>query len=729
MAGAKRFEGVSICWLMLAVALMVPSVQAQAMPPAKVVTDFLEARALVERRPAEAYRLAATLPEIEGADEVRWQLRHDAARAAGLDSEAVQALEALERSTERQGERFEVRLERAELLAKLGQRDAAQTLVSVLLRERDEIKGPWLERRDEQARLLRLAHDLAVAAGRTEAARGFATSLLVELPAEIPTKAPGLSVTPEALSDGQRWRRAGNQFDGWDYAGARAEYERVKNNPERHDEAIWKLGLIGLRKLRDRPAEAEQYFLELSQPGKPRAEASLFLLARAYMVQERYDEARSALAEYVRRYPKGEEVMLADYFAGWLFYDHRENEQAIVGFNAFIDKYGRKAEKSSYVYGFRAWAYMRLGQWEKAIESWDTLLPFGNPLMEGKAYYWQAYAQAKLGKKELAIARLDRLRDRWPLTYYGMLGEQLRAELSGGDARASAVWWPRGGGATNDAPRVDVYAATFAGLKPEERQHWERVKTLAALGEGSAARSGFAPLRTRLLTMVPRDEKQAWTHALDLMVGDYHHMWQDSWNSIAGFPGMVSPTALRSVMAYPRAYREVVEGVASEFGLYPGFVYSIMRQESRFNPAQISGTDAMGALQMQPETARKVASEIGVTFNLATFPRPEVGFRYSGFYMRKLVDNFSGLYVPAAAAYNTGPGPIARWFRKNPDATFPWLIEEFEYNEGRAYGRKVVEHMLRYLYLYEPDAAVRGAVLDKMFPLSRDITLPDDVGY
>jgi hypothetical protein len=447
------------------------------------------------------------------------------------------------------------------------------------------------------------------------------------------------------------------------------------------------------------------------------------------MVQERYDEARSALAEYVRRYPKGEEVMLADYFAGWLFYDHRENEQAIVGFNAFIEKYGRKAEKSSYVYGFRAWAYMRLGQWEKAIEAWETLIPMGNPLMEGKAYYWEAFAEWKLGRKERAVARLDRLRERWPLTYYGMLGEQLRAEMTGTDARASAVWWPRGGGAASDRPRVDVYAAKFARLKPEERAQWERVKTLAALGEGAAARSGFAPLRARLLTMVPRDEKESWTHALDLMVGDYHDMWKGSWNSIAGFPGMISPTGLRSVMAYPRAYREVVEGVSSEFGIYPGFVYSIMRQESRFNPAQISGTDAMGALQMQPETARKVASEIGATFNLATFPRPEVGFRYSGFYIRKLVDNFSGLYVPAAAAYNTGPGPIARWFRKNPDATFPWLIEEFEYNEGRAYGRKVVEHLLRYLYLYEPNAEVRGAVLDKMFPLSRDIVIPEDVGY
>ena len=708
--------------------LLLPAA-AQAMPPADVVARFLEARSLVERRPEEAYRLAVTLPTIDGADEVRWQLLHDAARAAGLDREAVTSLEALERSTASDSERFEVRLERAELLARIGSTEAAATLCGTLLRERDDIKGSWLERRDEHARLLRLAHDLAVAEGRTQDARGYATSLLVELPAEGPSRAPGLLVTPEALSDAQRWRRAANQFDGWDYEGARAEYERVKAQPERHDEAIWKLGLIGLRKLRDRPAEAEQYFLELSQPGKERAAESLFLLARAYMVQERYDEARSALAEYVRRYPRGEEVMQADYFAGWLYYDHRENEQAIPGFNAFIEKYGRKAEKSSYVYGFRAWAYMRLGQWEKAIESWETLVPFGNPLMEGKAYYWQAYAQVKLGNLDAAEERLDRLRQRWPLTYYGMLGEQLRASMRGADASASKVWWPSGGGQANDRPRVDVFKAKFDRLRPVERTQWERVKTLAALGEGAAARAGFSPLRKRLLTMVPKGEKEAWTHALDLLVGDYHHMWESSWNSIAGFPGMISPTALRSVMAYPRAYRPVVEEVASEFGLYPGFIYSIMRQESRFNPAQISGTDAMGALQMQPETAKKVASELGITFHLATFARPEVGFRYSGFYMKRLVDNFSGLWVPAAASYNTGPGPIARWFRKNPGVGFDWLIEEFEYNEGRAYGRKVVEHMLRYLYLYEPDARIRGEVLDKAFPLSRDIALPDDVGY
>ena len=97
--------------------------------------------------------------------------------------------------------------------------------------------------------------------------------------------------------------------------------------------------------------------------------------------------------------------------------------------------------------------------------------------------------------------------------------------------------------------------------------------------------------------------------------------------------------------------------------------------------------------------------------------------------MRATALVLAALIVPMAAAYNTGPEPIARWFDESPDASFPWLIEEFAYNEGRNYCRKVAEHFLRYLYVYEDDDARRKELLDKLFPTSRDISIPDDVGY
>lgn len=700
-----------------------------AVPPATVVETFQKARQLVETDPVQAWELAQQIPKIPEAEDVRLELLVDASLKSLHIEEAIKTIEELEGVLKDKSAIFERRLERAELLAMLGKTDEAKKLVSTLQRQRSDVSGRGGERRFIFSRLHRLQHDLAEATNNDKEARRLAVEMLISFPAEIATKREGLAATPDDLSQNQRLLRARNLNDSWDYHAARVEYERLKNVAAHREEALWNLGLIGLRKLRDRPAEAEKIFKELSAPGGRYAEDSLFFLARAYMVQERYDDARKTYAEYSKRYPRGKESMLVDYYKGWLYYDHRENEKAIAGFDEFIEKYGRRSSRSSYIYGFRAWAFMRMNQWQKAIDAWDTLIPFGNPLVEGKAYYWQAYAYKQLGQNDKAISRIDRLRQRWPLTYYGMLGEQLRAEIEGKDARASRVWWPEGGGNTDDSPRVDVEKFNSSGLSAAEKQQWERVKTLSALNERHKAREGFGPLEKRILSQVPAKEKDAWIHALGLLVGDYNDMYTTAWNSITGYPGMIESGTLRAAMSYPRAYRRIVEDVAAEFDLYPGFIWSIMRQESRYKPGAVSGTDAIGALQMIPQTARKVAQDLGTVFNIATFFRPEVGFRFSGYYMRKILDTFGGLWVPTASSYNTGPGPIARWFKKNPDVSFAWLIEEFEYNEGRAYGRKVAEHMVRYLYLYESDPEVRAQVLDNLFPLSRDIEIPDDVGY
>lgn len=700
----------------------------QALPPENVVENFKEARRLVEEDPAKSWELASALPKITHAEDARLELQYDSALRAGHLDEALRALEALEKEIQNPSDLFIRELERAELLVALGRLDAAKALVNTLKKRKSRVRGRYSERRFLWARLERLDHDLALSEDDKKRAKRIALNMLVTLPAEIATKREGLSATPDELSEAQRLRRARNLEDAWDYQAAREEFERFRNTKHR-EEALWNLGLIGLRKLRDQPKEAEEIFKELSKPGGKYAEDSLFLLARAYMVQERYDDARKVYKEYAERYPRGKEMVLVDYYDGWLHYDHRENEKAIEGFDRYIAKYGRRSSRSSYIYGFRAWAFMRMNQWEKAIDAWDGLVPFGNPLVEGKAYYWQAYAHNELGQKDKAIDRLDRLRKRWPLTYYGMLGEQLRAQIEGKDPRASKVWWPEGGGDTDDSPRVDVHSANIPGLSAADKRQWERIKTLSALNERHKARDEFGPLEARILARVPAGDRDAWIHALGLLVGDYNEMYSTAWNSITGYPGMIESGTLRAAMSYPRAYRQIVEGVAEEFGLWPGFIWSIMRQESRYKPGAVSGTDAVGALQMIPQTARKVARDLGTVFNIATFFRPEVGFRFSGHYMRKLLDTYSGLWVPAASSYNTGPGPIAKWFRKNPDVEFAWLIEEFEYNEGRAYGRKVAEHMLRYLYLYETDPEVRANVLDNLFPLSRDIEIPEDVGY
>lgn len=704
---------------------------ASALPGEATIESFKEARSLLEDDPGRAYEIAIALDRLEHADDARLHLIAEAALKSQRVEEALKWLKEFEEATPSANERFEARLERAELLAVLGRVEDADSLAKKLRREQRRIRVRSADRRFLRSRLLRLRHDLALASEDESAARGLAEDLLIYYPSEVGTLRAGLAKTVDDLSTRERYRRAQQLVDSWGYKAARVEYELLIDIDEYEEEARWNLGEIGLRKLRDRPKEAEAFFKELANSNSKYAEKALYYVARAQMKQEQYDEARKTFETYKKRYPRGNYALLADYYGGWLHYDHRENEKALVGLKAFIDKRGIWASKITYVTGFYSWALMRLERWEEAIDAWEDMFRYGNPLVEGKARYWRAVALHKLGRDDEAIEGLDTLRERWPITYYGMLGEQLRAKIQGKDPRASKVWWPKGGGNLDDSPRLDVVNYDYGGLPKSLSEDWQRVLSLALIGEKHRARDELDGIYKSLKRRVKSDDEHAWIHAVGRLVGDYNPMYAEiaGRQGISGRPGMIESDTLEAAMYYPRAYREIVDQVAEEFGLYPGFIWSIMRQESRYKPGAISYTDAIGALQMIPKTARKVARDMGTVYNVATFFRPEVGFRFSGFYMRKLLDVFDGLWVPAAAAYNSGPEVVARWFKKNPEAEFAWLIEEFEYNEGRAYCRKIAEHMLRYLYLYESDEKVRAEILDDMFPLSRDITIPEDVGY
>ncbi|MEM1347363.1 MAG: transglycosylase SLT domain-containing protein [Myxococcota bacterium] len=714
-----------------------PPPDALAAPPRSLAPDdpraktYRRARRMIEEDAERAYALARDLRRFPYAEQMRLELLADAATAAAQVGDAIgYHLQIAKESGERERS-FRARLDAAELAILWGDEARARRLSAELYAERKKLTGRYSTRRHMAARAVRLRHDLALAESPSEpnaAARSHARDLLTFYPSERATRRPGLALDVGELPKRSRFLRAKALYRSWSYLEARQEFRPLEDHPSYGEEAKWHLAQIALNKERDDPQEAERLFGELRTTGTYAAEAQ-YQYARALMRQERYAECIDMLEEYVRRFPSGPRVERAYYYFGWLPYDHRDNVKAIRELQRYIDKYGRKGRRSTYVYGFLAWAYMREERWGEAIAAWKDLLPYGNPIVAGKAYYWMAYASHQMGEDRDAFATLETLRKRYPVSYYGVLGEQLRAEIEGRDARASQVWFPEGAGAYPAEPVVSLADFEDARLDPTSRRIWREVETLVALGEDNRARDALAPIYDAVLRVVPSGERRKWIHALGYYVDDYNSMWKVSAGTISYVPPAPDRDKLRSAMAYPRAYEDTVEMVAEEFGLPVYLVWAIMRQESRYKPSAISHTDAVGALQMIPKTAKLVARDLGIVYNPRTFHFPEVGFRYSAFYMRKLLDVFDGLLVPMAASYNSGPTVVARWFRRNPDASFAWLIEEFEYNEGRAYCRKVAEHMTRYIYLYEKDPQRRGELLDKLYPLSRDITLPEDVGY
>ncbi len=681
---------------------------------------YLLGRLLTERGDARGLAHLEALPApFEDFDELRLLWLARAQVLAGRGGEALATIERfLKVAPKAPGttaeEAPELRLERARLLRAAGQDEAALAALAEVIDG-----GP----RWARARALRTRAEFLRASDPARADE-VERRLLVAYPSEKATLAPGLRATEGSLTVDEKMTRARNMMARWDYERARVLFRGLVDHPRYGEEARWSVGVIGLEKLRDAAEEPREMFRGLAERAGKHREGALYRLMRTYIKEDRYAEALEVADRYDRLYPKGEHREAVAYYRAWLPFDERRCEAAM---DAYIRAFGNRR---SLVRGFKAWCFIRAEDWRGAVAAFEELVPYGNPLVRGKAWYWQAYALDKLGRRGEAKEKLAKLQRDYPLTWYAMLGLQLEAKWAGRDPRASKLPWPKGGGRPAVRSALTASGWTAPKLAGATAERFARVRRLVELGEVDRARELYRGVRAAVERAVPKAEREAFILFMGAQVEDFKHGWQTVSNGqLAAMTDMPRAGDVRWLLGYPEAYAPLVERLGARFGVYPRFVYAVMRQESRYNPAAISHTDAVGALQMIPPTAERVALELGTAYDERTFWRPPVGFPFSFKYLANHLALWRGNLVLTAASYNAGPAPVARWLAENPGQPLAFVVEEISYSEARNYSRKVAEHLLRYLYLYEPDAKVRGQVLDALFPVALNVPVPADPGY
>lgn len=135
----------------------------------------------------------------------------------------------------------------------------------------------------------------------------------------------------------------------------------------------------------------------------------------------------------------------------------------------------------------------------------------------------------------------------------------------------------------------------------------------------------------------------------------------------------------------------------------PAIAYGIMRQESSFDPTAVSGSGAMGLMQLMPSTARRTAKQSGLP-DLNLFD-PSQNMALGSFYLAGLIQQFGNCLPLAIAAYNAGPNNVANWLAENGDpelgahpggANIIDWIEEIPFAETRNYVQRVTESIVIY---------------------------------
>lgn len=312
------------------------------------------------------------------------------------------------------------------------------------------------------------------------------------------------------------------------------------------------------------------------------------------------------------------------------------------------------------------WIALRhLNEPQKALSHFAAIAQgSANPFVKARAAYWQGRAAEAAGRQSEARTHYQQGAG-FPLTYYGQLA---RARLGSGDMPL------REPSTTERVAHSDLVRA---------------VEILYALGERDL-------VVTVMADVADRTQDVGTLRALaelTLRQEDARAMVQLGRDAVGhGLP--FDP------YAFPTVGIPAYTPIGGE--LEPSLVYAIIRQESAFNPKTVSSANALGLMQVTPDTARLIAAKSKIPFDQKRLLEDTVyNVQIGAAELADLVQFYRGSYVLAFAAYNAGRGRVNQWITRYGDPRSPKIdpvdwVERIPFAETRDYVQRVMENVQVY---------------------------------
>jgi soluble lytic murein transglycosylase len=299
------------------------------------------------------------------------------------------------------------------------------------------------------------------------------------------------------------------------------------------------------------------------------------------------------------------------------------------------------------------------------------------------AQYWLGRIYEKTGKTAEALAVYRGLIGRSPSSYYGWRAWFRQQELTG---KGMDPWF-----AVQPGRKVDDVSIRWADLLgKQERQ------LLAGNGKGTALPREIMdwPENVRELLFLRQFEVADWTAAvgkspnMKAWMSHLQQRYRDSIRQEQGEPHL----------NYPLGYAASLVNSAQRNRIDPLLLAALVREESRYDPQIKSYVGATGLAQLMPSTAQWVSKQVP---DVAGKPLtdPNTNLQLGGWYLAYTIKAFDGNAMNGVAAYNGGPGAVARWkrgFSGDPDE----FVESIPYTETRLYVKKVFSSYWNYVKLY-----------------------------
>lgn len=308
-----------------------------------------------------------------------------------------------------------------------------------------------------------------------------------------------------------------------------------------------------------------------------------------------------------------------------------------------------------------------------------------------RAEYWRARALEAGGRADSAYAAYESIVSAEPLGWYAILsrGRLVRA------GRTDPP--PLTGAALPDEPAPIFALPTDAAFYASLGLDRDAADALVHAAADPHRSDGTRALSTAYLSL-----------------GDFHDAYR-----ITAASGLLDhpPTGAAAWAwdaAYPRAFEPAVTEAARITRIGAPLIWSVMRQESAFEPEVVSYADAIGLMQLMPATASAVASRTGTPYARNVLYDATTNVRLGAAYLAELHRRYG---VPLCfAAYNAGEHRVEEWNARGERDLDRW-VEDIPFAQTRNYTRRVSASLAHYLYRDAPDAG---------WP---DLGMPERVGH
>ncbi|MGH9476862.1 MAG: transglycosylase SLT domain-containing protein [Terriglobales bacterium] len=348
-----------------------------------------------------------------------------------------------------------------------------------------------------------------------------------------------------------------------------------------------------------------------------------------------------------------------------------------------------------------AWVAFRLNESDAPQRMQHYLRSWPGGAAAPDALFWIGVWAGRHRQPALAQLCFQTAARRFPGAYFGQQAAQRIAHGVAADPPPPS--WLRPFLKARSAP----YAARVpTGYRKEVQQaEWMQAAGLDVVGAAILEHvlyklpAGAASLGVARRLGAVESERGAWNQGMAAMIRAVPHYME------------LAPGELRASdwkLLFPAPYQAAIAAASQQFGLDRYLVLGLIRQESGFDPASVSGAQARGLMQLELGTARLGLETLPASWRQLKGPgrlsasdllKPQLNLALGSAELHGLLSQFDDP-VYALAGYNAGRKRVVQWQQQFPNLAMDAFIESVPFTQTRGYIQAVLRNATRYRQIY-----------------------------